>query len=273
MQKSEKPKKLTVAQFDNDIHLFFNAMKSIKLQIDQKDASAYTDDAFVRDLFLQLKDESLSSDFKHEFTSLERHWQIDKEFVTPQLLMDNAGTYYTNLVGSGSWKLELSKNAQIIAFTTQLSELKMEFQSLSKNSSEKSKDSTSDKPSSSTKNYGNFEARRLVKVNNGAEFNMVEKDGKKYFWCDQHQYPGCNTKGIYVFHKPTEHDAWKARKDELNKKRGKKTSGTTPATAASSATVPSNAASTALTNASKLSLAKSLQEALTTTAGLSEEGN
>jgi hypothetical protein len=42
-----KAKKLMVAQFDNDIHLFFDTMKSIKLQIDQKDSSAYMDDAFV----------------------------------------------------------------------------------------------------------------------------------------------------------------------------------------------------------------------------------
>ncbi len=30
---------------------------------------------------------------------------------------------------------------------------------------------------------------------------MVEKDGKKFFCfgCDQHQYPGCDTKGMYVF--------------------------------------------------------------------------
>ena len=41
-----KAKKLTIAQFDSDIHLFFDAMKSIKLQ-NQKDSSAYTDDAFV----------------------------------------------------------------------------------------------------------------------------------------------------------------------------------------------------------------------------------
>jgi hypothetical protein len=97
-----KATKLTVAQFDNDIHLFFDVMKSIKLQIDQKDPSAYTDDAFVHDLFLQLKDESLTSDFKHEFTSLKRRWQMDKEIVTLQSLMDDAGTYYTNLVGSGT---------------------------------------------------------------------------------------------------------------------------------------------------------------------------
>jgi hypothetical protein len=57
-------------------------MKSIKLQIDHKDPIAYTDDAFVHDIFLQLKDESLLLEFKNEFTSLERHWQMDKEIVT-----------------------------------------------------------------------------------------------------------------------------------------------------------------------------------------------
>jgi hypothetical protein len=121
---------------------------------------------------------------------------MDKEFVTPQSLMDDAGIHFTNLVSSGSWKLESSKHAQINALTTQLSELKTEMQSLSKNSSEKSKGSTSDKRSSSAKNYGNFEAWCLTKVNNGAEFNMVEKNGKKFCWCDQHQYPGWDTKGM-----------------------------------------------------------------------------
>jgi hypothetical protein len=115
-----KAKRLTVAQFKIDIHLFFDAM----IQIDQKDSSAYTDDAFVRDLFLQLKDESLPSDFKHKFTALERPWQMDKEIVTPQSLMDDAGTYYTNLMGLGSWKLETGKHLQIIALTTQILELK-----------------------------------------------------------------------------------------------------------------------------------------------------
>jgi hypothetical protein len=51
-----KAKKLTVAQFGSNIHLFFDAMKSIKLQIDQKVSVAYTDDAIVRDSFLQPQD-------------------------------------------------------------------------------------------------------------------------------------------------------------------------------------------------------------------------
>jgi hypothetical protein len=96
-----KIKKLTVSQFDNDV-LFFDAMKSIKLQIDQKDPMAYMDDTFVCDIFLQLKDESLPLEFNTEFTSLEWCWQMDKEIVTPQSLMDEAGTYFTNLVASGS---------------------------------------------------------------------------------------------------------------------------------------------------------------------------
>jgi hypothetical protein len=166
--------------------------------------------------------------------------------------------------------LESTKHAQIIALITQLSELKTEIQSLSKNASDKSKCSAPEKSSSSAKNYGNFEAWRLTKVNNNTEFNMIEKGDKKYYWCDEHQYPGCETKGMYIFHKPTEHNAWKARKDELNKKRGKKSgTGSTPAVVPAS--VPSNAAATISTNASKLSLAKSLQEALTTTAGLTED--
>ncbi len=131
-----KAKKLTVSQFDNDIHLFFDTMKSIKLQINQKDSLAYTDDAFVQDLFLQLKDEPLPLDFKHKFTALEGRWQMDKEIVTSQSLMDGAGTYYTNLVGLGSRKLDSSKHAQIIALIMQLSELKTEIQSLTKNASD-----------------------------------------------------------------------------------------------------------------------------------------
>ncbi len=112
---------------------------------------------------------------------------------------------------------------QIIALTTQLSKLKTEIQSFNKHASDKSsKGTTADKPHTSTKNYGNFEAWWLVKVNKNAEFNMVEKGDKKFYWCDNHQYPGSNVKRMYVFHKPTEHDAWKARKDELNKRRGKK---------------------------------------------------
>jgi hypothetical protein len=120
-------KKMTLAQYDNDINLFFNSIKSVKLQINSKDPMAYTDDAFVCDIFVQLKNTLLPHNFKSEFTSLERCWQMDKEIVTSQSLMDDASTYYTIMVASKDWKTEVNKHTQIIALTTQISELKKEF--------------------------------------------------------------------------------------------------------------------------------------------------
>jgi hypothetical protein len=63
---------------------------------------AYTDNAFVCDIFIQLKNEMqmLPHDFKSKFTLLES-WQMDKEIVTSWSLMDDVSTYYTNLVASG----------------------------------------------------------------------------------------------------------------------------------------------------------------------------
>jgi hypothetical protein len=49
-----KVKKLKIAQHDNDIQLFFDAAKYVKLQIDPKDPTAYTEDAFIWDIFLQI---------------------------------------------------------------------------------------------------------------------------------------------------------------------------------------------------------------------------
>jgi hypothetical protein len=65
-------KKLMLAQYDNDAHLFCDAIISKKLVIDMKDPTAYTDDVLVQDLFQAFKHESLATDFKSEFTSLER---------------------------------------------------------------------------------------------------------------------------------------------------------------------------------------------------------
>jgi len=37
-----KAKKLSIFQYDNDVQLYFDAIKFLKLQIDQKDSTAYT---------------------------------------------------------------------------------------------------------------------------------------------------------------------------------------------------------------------------------------
>jgi hypothetical protein len=109
---------------------------------------------------------------------------------------------------------------------------------------------------------------RLTKVNNNKEFNMVEKEGKTYYWCDKHKHPDSEQLGMYDFHKPTEHEAWKKKKDEFNARK----KGQGKSAEQNSSACPSTAPPTASNaSASKLSLAKSLQEALTTKAGLSKD--
>ncbi len=58
-----KVKRLTIAQYNNDVQLFFDAIKFLKLHIDQKDPTAFTEDAFIWDIFLQLKQDSLPAKF------------------------------------------------------------------------------------------------------------------------------------------------------------------------------------------------------------------
>jgi hypothetical protein len=91
-----KVKKLTVAQYDNDIQLFFDAIKFLKLHIDQKDPTAYTEDAFIWDIFLQLKQDSLPAQFQIEFGPQETKWMVNKAKITSNSLMDAAAAYFVN---------------------------------------------------------------------------------------------------------------------------------------------------------------------------------
>jgi hypothetical protein len=131
--ENEKVKKHTIAQHDNEVQLFFDAAKYIKLKIDQKDPTAYTEDAFIQDIFLQLKHESLPSKLRLEFSCQETHWMMNKMRITLQSLIDNALAYYINLKNTSAWKTETSHNSQIIVLTTQLSDLKTKISNLAFN--------------------------------------------------------------------------------------------------------------------------------------------
>jgi len=200
-----KAKKLSISQYDNDVQLYFDAITFLKLQIDQKDSTAYTKDAFIRDLFLQLKNESLPAEFRLEFARQETRWLMNKSIVTSQELMNDASAYFVNLKNTGSWKIELSRSSQIVALTTQLTELKTEFDKLSALKGTPKLDNG--KPTGGPAKYV-FELWRLKKVDNKAEHNMVERDGKTWYWCDKHRYnnKGTITNGMYVTHKPDGHD-------------------------------------------------------------------
>ena len=192
---------------------------------------------------------------------------MNKAKITLALLMDDAAAYFVNLKNTGNWKTEISRNAQIIALTMQISELETEVSKLSH-----FKAPTGPLPmplgtpgSAETGNYS-FELWCLEKVDSKAEHSMIKRDGKFWYWYDQHTYNNkcVVTQGMYVFHKPgAEHDAWRAKKDRF-KKGGPKEHAVTPK-------VPTPATASTDSSATKLSLSKSLQAALVTTAGLSAD--
>ena len=205
-----KVKQLTIAQYDNDVQLFFDTIKFLKLHIDQKDPTAYTEDAFIWDIFLQLKQESLPAEFRIKFGRQETRWMMNKAKITSVSLMDDASAYFVNLKNTGNWKTEISRNTQIIALTTQITALDTKVTKLSSAKAPTGHPAT---PGGATGTPGGagtgnytFELWRLEKVDSKAEHSMIERDGKTWYWCDNHTYnnKGVVTQGMYVFHKPGE---------------------------------------------------------------------
>jgi hypothetical protein len=121
---------------------------------------------------------------------------MNHENYTSAGLMHEASLYYLNLKFSGAWKMEINKHQQIIALTTQLSDMKSEIVMLTNASKGGGNGEgtsggtllvkTSDE---SQQKKGGFPLWRLEKVPSSADHNMVERKGKKWNWCkDGHSF-------------------------------------------------------------------------------------
>ncbi len=80
----DKLKKETLEQYNNDVDLYFDSVCYRKLQIDQKNPAAYTDDQFVQDLFKQLKGKQLPPAFCLEFERAEVKWLMNCKNYTAE---------------------------------------------------------------------------------------------------------------------------------------------------------------------------------------------
>ncbi len=187
-------------------------------------------------------------------------------------LMHKAYLYYFNLKFSSTWKMEINKHQQIIALTTQLSDMKSEILKITNaskgggNSGGTSRDTLLVKTSDESQ-----QKWRLEKIPSFAEHNMVEHKGQKWYWCkDGHSFQN-KVCGMYCWHKPgAGHDAWLACKEKYKQDQAAKKGNSTPT---APATLPSPAAAIKPNTGdlSKLSLLKSLQSALMTKAGILED--
>ena len=274
----EKIKKEKLEHHENNPDLFFDAICCHKLLIDQKNPLAYTDDQFVQDIFKELKSDHLPSSFCLEFECAEIKWLMNCKNYTSAGLMCKASLYYLNLKFSGAWKMEINKHQQIIALTTQLSDMKSESLKLTNASKGGGNGGgtsggtllvkTSDE---SQQKKGSFPLWRLEKIPSSAEHNMVKRKGQKWYWCkDGHSFQNKVCK-MYCWHKPgAGHVAWLACKEKYKQDQAAKKGSYTPT---APATLPSPVAAIKPNTGdlSKLSLSKSLQSALMTKAGILED--
>ena len=103
---------------------------------------------------------------------------------------------------------------------------------------------------------------RLKKVQSTEEHCMVERDGAKWYWCEDGHFFENKQCGMYCIHKPGDgHIAWLARKEKFKKDNAAKKGNTTPTP---SVTLPASAPTAASKSSnngdsSKLSLSTSLQ--------------
>jgi hypothetical protein len=261
--KIDKLKKETLEQYDNNVDLYFDSVRYHKVQIDQKNPAAYTDDQFVRDLFKKLKSKQFPLAFRLEYERAEVKWLINRENYTAESLMTESSLFCLNLKSSGGWKIETTVHQQIIALTTQLNEMETKLVKLTpKVGGGILPKTTPTTPTNAQEMKGSFPLWRLKKIPSTEEHCMVERDGVKWYWCEDGHFFENKQCGMYCIHKPGDgHIAWLARKEKFKKDNAAKKGNTTPTP---SVTLPSSAPTAAskssnIGNSSKLSLSKSLQ--------------
>ena len=129
-------------------------------------------------------------------------------------------TFDGKIVHNAAEKISAPVNTdrtKIFALTTQLEEAKKQLiQAYATNAQTANKSQgEQNTPLNSTGRKPNVKSWRMRKTFR----DKVERDGKVYFWCPHHKYPGFYN-GLYVTHPPHQHDEWKDRQDRM-KKRGK----------------------------------------------------
>ena len=175
-----------------------------------------------------------------------------------ETLINDASLRYTNMERHCLWTPGFSKKARIIALTFEVKDLKQRFSNL------KAPPSADRTPGPANPQFTGVQPWQLKEVKNGKEFSCIEKDGKTWYFCPHHSY-NREKCGMYVTHKPCDHDVWQKRKNEFKLRRAKRQRDKTPG----GLSLEKKTAGTG--KKKKLNLSERLQTALVTKAGLSED--
>ena len=198
-----------------------------------------THDDILLDLF-----EALLSGKNEVFTRFVQRRKDDWETgadESPESLVEACVAKYNNMLLQRTWKQEESKDSKIIALTTKVETLEAKLAA-------KDTNGTSSRLSTPKITIAKW---RMTK-----DGDSKEVDGELWWWCPKHKVDGVYD-GLYVKHKPEDHDDWLARK---KKSKQAKRDG-----------APSLQNSSQNTNAKRLTLSNNLKAAMMSNFQCSEQ--
>ena len=213
----EDLRKATSSKFKHDVRALTDYMSSKLRKIREK---GQRHDDFHHDLFKALETVP-NTDFAAHVREEKRRWEIGGEKSADQLILEIV-TIYNNAVASNTWDNKDPKDAKIMALTTEMQELKEMHRNLMAFSSTAGQTSQSKTQSKGGGSRINIDAWRMTKTT-----PMVEKDGKTWYWCPHHVYED-KYNGLYVTHKPEDHEDWVKRKQSYKDRMTKKKTSDVP---------------------------------------------
>ena len=115
-----------------------------------------------------------------------------------------------NMKANDTWKHVSPQNAQILALTTQVAQLKASMDAPA-NHRGGPKEGTGSKKFKTAEEYFNQPNPVIKKWRTEKKGDTIEMEGRRYYWCKHHKHPQGFYDGLYVSsHKEIDHDCFVA---------------------------------------------------------------
>ena len=190
-------------KFQHNVKQLTDYMSSKFRNIQEK---GQTHEDYILDLFNALA-KVPNSDFAVHVCDERRTWELGADKSSEEFIA-KVVTIYNNAVSAARWEEKNPKDAKILALTTKVDELLEQQQKWVALA-------TWQKQGNQNRSYG---AQTHDKIQAIADWRMkknsesLEKEGKTWYWCPKHVVPDKYV-GLYVEHKPEDHEEWKKRRE------------------------------------------------------------
>ena len=190
----------TMPKFQHNVIKMLDYMSAQMVKIREQQGSH---DDYTLNLFNALSTTN-NDEFKAFLNTEKNEWETSTsnqpDNVIADLLIEKVKLKYNNMMQSNSWKKSEDPSAKVIsALVTQVKNLEDKLNMSGTNSAH---------ATSSTNPQLRIPVWRTQKIG-----DKIDKDGKTWWWCPHHKKEGLFD-GLYMTHKPSEHDNWAKNKKE-----------------------------------------------------------